>query len=109
MNKVCCDVCGKGMNRSARFDPIKNEGFCIIEHGFLWDICDSCRVDLARWSKLKKDGLTLVPERRPATWVDWTDDRSDYVYCSECEYGTEGEVKKGEETPFCPHCGAEMV
>lgn len=41
-------------------------------------------------------------------WVQWTDDKADYCKCSECGYGEEGEVKYGEETPYCPICGAEM-
>lgn len=42
-------------------------------------------------------------------WIWWTDDRADYYECSECGYGDEGEVKFGEETNFCPCCGAKMT
>ena len=42
-------------------------------------------------------------------WIEWTDDFKDYVKCSQCDYGEEGEVYLGEETNYCPHCGAEMV
>jgi len=50
-------------------------------------------------------------EEQPKTkgkWIHWTDDRKDYVTCSCCEYGDEGEVLLKDKTPFCPYCGADM-
>lgn len=41
-------------------------------------------------------------------WIHWTDDYKDYVTCSCCEYGEEGEVLLSDKTPFCPICGADM-
>ena len=52
--------------------------------------------------------LPSVTPRRKGHWIAWTDDRNDYYMCSECSYGEEGELKFGEETSFCPHCGAYM-
>lgn len=41
-------------------------------------------------------------------WLHRNDDHNDWLECSLCGYGSEGEVKYGEGTNFCPHCGADM-
>lgn len=41
-------------------------------------------------------------------WLHKNDDYNDWLECSECGYGSEGEVKFGNETNFCPYCGASM-
>lgn len=41
-------------------------------------------------------------------WIHKNDDCNDWLECSECEYGSEGEVKFGHGTNFCPNCGAKM-
>lgn len=51
----------------------------------------------------------LEHEPRTGRWLDWTDDRKDYLKCSICGYGEEGEVKFGEYTPYCPICGSRMI
>ena len=51
---------------------------------------------------------SLLNNQDKARWIHWTDDRKDYVKCSECDYGEEGEVLLGQETPYCPYCGFEM-
>lgn len=51
---------------------------------------------------------SVEPERKKGKWIHWTDDRNDYCTCSECEYGTEGEVLLESVTPYCPMCGADM-
>lgn len=50
----------------------------------------------------------LEQEPKTGGWLDWTDDRNDYLKCSICGYGEEGEVKFGEYTPYCPNCGSKM-
>lgn len=51
----------------------------------------------------------LEQQPRPrGKWIHWTDDYKDYVTCSCCEYGEEGEVLLSDKTPFCPICGADM-
>lgn len=54
--------------------------------------------------------INKLIEQEPKTgrWLDWTDDRNDYLKCSICGYGEEGEVKFGEYTPYCPMCGSKM-
>ena len=49
-----------------------------------------------------------VESRPKGKWHHYTDDKRDYAECSECGYGDEGEVYLGEETNFCPNCGADM-
>ena len=41
-----------------------------------------------------------------ANWIKRNDDHFDWLECSECGYGSEGEVEKA--THFCPICGARM-
>lgn len=59
------------------------------------DICSECL------DKLKDGHVTAI-------WEWFTDDRNDYVRCTRCGYGEEGEIKLGDESPYCPNCGAEM-
>jgi hypothetical protein len=51
---------------------------------------------------------SVTPQRSRGKWIHWTDDYKDYVTCSCCEYGEEGEVLLSDKTPFCPICGADM-
>lgn len=51
---------------------------------------------------------SVTPTRPKGKWIHWTDDYKDYVTCSCCGYGEEGEVLLSDKTPFCPICGAEM-
>ena len=51
---------------------------------------------------------SVTPSRPKGKWIHWTDDYKDYVTCSCCEYGGEGEVLLSDKTPFCPICGADM-
>ena len=51
---------------------------------------------------------SVTPARPKGRWIHFTDDISDYVKCSCCGYGEEGEVKFDDKTLFCSHCGAEM-
>ena len=51
---------------------------------------------------------SVTPTRPKGKWVHWTDDYKDYVTCSCCGYGEEGEVLLSDKTPFCPICGADM-
>lgn len=55
-----------------------------------------------------KNAPSVTPSRPRGKWIHWTDDYKDYVTCSCCEYGEEGEVLLSDKTPFCPICGADM-
>lgn len=50
----------------------------------------------------------VQPIRPRGRWIHKNDDRNDWSECSECGYGSDGEVKYGNETPFCPFCGADL-
>ena len=41
-------------------------------------------------------------------WIQWTDDRMDYVKCPVCGYGDEGEILMKETLGFCPSCGQRL-
>lgn len=45
---------------------------------------------------------------KKAEWMHWTDDKKDYVSCSRCGYGEEGEILFNDRTNYCPLCGADM-
>ena len=55
-----------------------------------------------------KTSIEALKLRPKGKWIHWTDDYKDYVTCSCCEYGEEGEVLLSDKTPFCPICGADM-
>lgn len=61
-----------------------------------------------KWADKDEQNLRMKQEPKTGRWLDWTDDRNDYLKCSICGYGEEGEVKFGEYTPYCPMCGAKM-
>ena len=50
--------------------------------------------------------------RQEGGWDHYTDDKFDYVECSECHYGDEGELLYGYPQKmgwkYCPRCGAYM-
>lgn len=54
----------------------------------------------------------IVVERKKGEWCKQNDDYSDWYVCSECGYGSEGEMQYSSEcdvrTKYCPNCGAEM-
>lgn len=81
----------------------------------LTEICDSDIVEKITtlnnidWIKMKINEIpSVTPSRPKGKWIHWTDDYKDYVTCSCCEYGEEGEVLLSDKTPFCPICGADM-
>ena len=61
------------------------------------EFADRCRVCGTQYTK-----------RAKGTWIHRNDDHNDWLECSECGYGSEGEVKYGQDTPYCPMCGADM-
>ena len=57
--------------------------------------------------------LVEIEERKVGEWCKQNDDYFDWYECSECGYGSEGEMQYSSEydvrTKYCPNCGAEMV
>lgn len=47
-------------------------------------------------------------KKKQGKWLHENDDHFDWLVCSCCDYGSEGEVGYLSETPYCPMCGAEM-
>lgn len=65
----------------------------------------------------KIEALTMaikLVEQEPKTgeWIKQNDDYFDWYECSECGYGSEGEMQYSSEydvrTNYCPCCGARM-
>lgn len=54
--------------------------------------------------------VTLI--RPKGHWCPQNDDYFDWYECSECGYGSEGEMQYSSEvdvrTNYCPNCGADM-
>ena len=75
----------------------------ITEEGKKW--CENCmHVEVCAWYGYEGCEFRDLP--KTGQWIDWTDDRNDYIKCSHCGYGEEGELKHGEATNFCPNCGS---
>ena len=55
---------------------------------------------------------SVAPARAKGKWCEQNDDYFDWYECSECAYGSEGEMERNREydvrTNFCPNCGADM-
>ena len=64
--------------------------------------------DYEGFIELVKSMPSITPSIPKGKWIHWTDDYKDYVTCSCCGYGEEGEVLLSDKTPFCPICGADM-
>ncbi|MBO7733243.1 MAG: hypothetical protein J6S67_11835 [Methanobrevibacter sp.] len=64
------------------------------------------------FEKMDKEVPPVTPTRKVGEWCKQNDDYFDWYECSECGYGSEGEMQYSSEydvrTKFCPNCGAEM-
>ena len=69
--------------------------------------CDHCFEDALQY-------VIGMLEQEPKTgeWIEQNDDYFDWYECSECGYGSEGEMQYSSEydvrTNYCPNCGADM-
>lgn len=70
----------------------------IIKH------CDPHRDTGTQWDDAMECAIKALgePERKMGKWVDDGDPLM--ITCGNCGYG----VKRYNNTPFCPHCGARM-
>lgn len=59
-------------------------------------------------AKAEGNGIVLDPTNQKGRWIHRNDDLSDWLECSECGHGADGEVPFEHDTPFCPYCGAAM-
>lgn len=68
--------------------------------------------DFEKMNKIVEDFFGNKPEVKDGRWNHYTDDIDDFLECSECHYGSEGEVPFGYPAKmgwkYCPCCGAEM-
>lgn len=53
-----------------------------------------------------------TPKRKVGEWIKKNNDYFDWYECSECGYGSDGEMKYNRlcdvRTKFCPNCGTEI-
>ena len=61
----------------------------------------------------ERDKRCPLREVKIGHWIKQNDDYFDWYECSECEYGSDGEMQYNNEfevrTNYCPNCGAKMV
>ena len=54
-----------------------------------------------------------TPKRKVGEWIKKNNDYFDWYECSECGYGSDGEMKYNRlcdvRTKFCPDCGTQML
>lgn len=55
-----------------------------------------------------KEMRSVIPGQKTGKWLHKNDDHFDWCECPFCEYGSDGEVELGNETPYCPMCGAHL-
>lgn len=71
------------------------------------------KMDEKTYEYIFKLGYKLgCKEHKQGEWCKQNDDYYDWYECSECGYGSEGEMQYSREydvrTNFCPCCGADM-
>lgn len=60
-----------------------------------------------------EDLLPVAPTRKKGEWIRKNNDYFDWYECSECGYGSDGEMKYNRlcdvRTKFCPDCGSQNL
>lgn len=60
-----------------------------------------------------KDLPPATPKRKVGEWIKKNNDYFDWYECSECGYGSDGEMKYNRlcdvRTKFCPDCGSQNL
>lgn len=82
------------------------------------EVCEECKLygttgtDHCEADCVRAAIEALKQEPRKGQWCPQNDDYFDWYECSECGYGSEGEMQYSSEydvrTNFCPNCGADM-
>lgn len=72
--------------------------------GSIYDMLDAIEETLAD-ANVEASTQVSASNVTSGTWVHMNDDFNDWLECSNCGYGSEGEVPLGAGTPFCPICG----
>lgn len=68
-------------------------------------------IDIA--TDLLKKLPSVTPTRKKGEWIKKNNDYFDWYECSECGYGSDGEMKYNRlcdvRTKFCPDCGSQNL
>lgn len=68
-------------------------------------------IDIA--TDLLKKLPSVTPTRKKGKWIKQNNDYFDWYECSECGYGSDGEMKYNRlcdvRTKFCPDCGSQNL
>jgi len=98
----------------------KNEEMCRIEELMGLGLqnaemmkCAREHKQLAEWLKDYKRLKEKESKRKVGEWIKNNNDYFDWYECSECGYGSEGEMRYSREydvrTNYCPKCGTQML
>lgn len=88
----------------------REEAIKIFNTLLLFKKCDCTKEEVEECCRMAIKALRQPPHE--GRWIEQNDDYYDWYECSECGYGSEGEMLYSSEvdvrTNFCPNCGAKM-
>lgn len=98
----------------------KNEEMCRVEELMGLGLqnaemmkCARTYKQLAEWLKELKQFKEQESKRKVGEWIKKNNDYFDWYECSECGYGSDGEMKYNRlcdvRTKFCPDCGSQNL
>lgn len=80
------------------------DGCCIVDEDMYKKVMDTIRNYIVP---------PATPKRKVGEWIKKNNDYFDWYECSECGYGSEGEMKYNRlcdvRTKFCPDCGSQNL
>ena len=80
------------------------DGGCIFDEDMYKNVVDTIRNYIVP---------PATPIRKVGEWIKKNNDYFDWYECSECGYGSEGEMRYSREydvrTNYCPKCGTQML
>ncbi len=80
------------------------DGGCIVDEDMYKKVVDTIRNHIVP---------PATPKRKVGEWIKKNNDYFDWYECSECGYGSDGEMKYNRlcdvRTKFCPDCGSQNL
>ena len=80
------------------------DGGCIVDEDMYKNVVDTIRNHIVP---------PATPKRKVGEWIKKNNDYFDWYECSECGYGSDGEMKYNRlcdvRTKFCPDCGSQNL
>ena len=96
---IRCAMCNNSIKSDRGCD-----GGCIVDEDMYKKVVDTIRNHIVP---------PATPKRKVGEWIKKNNDYFDWYECSECGYGSDGEMKYNRlcdvRTKFCPDCGTQML